>query len=338
MGAFLASSMEIAGHLGELVGYKAGLALTREELAQHLVDTPDIREIVLTEENQWVHLRSEEYGEAVYGLLYHVGNIPTPYPLPPVMAVYRCFEDDPIHSGILGEVISRCIELLNDQIRNSPQGTRLDPSPLFENINIEFGILGMDIAIELIDAFVLQLHISLFSSGRAVDWDDTVQLHDLFQSESLETRYGTFFDQRFIDYLAQNFGQIDNINWRKFEGLAGEFFERAGFQVEMGPGRGDNGVDVRVWSPADDVEKPPLILVQCKRQREKVGQVVLKALWADVLYEGAQSGLIVTTSALSPSTETSRKARSYPVSAAERPTLQNWIEQLRTPGSGTFLA
>ena len=43
MGAFWTESMSIAGHLGELVGYKAGLALTREELAEHLSDTPDIR-------------------------------------------------------------------------------------------------------------------------------------------------------------------------------------------------------------------------------------------------------------------------------------------------------
>ena len=40
MGAFIASSMTIAGYLGEIVGYKAGLALTREELGEHLSDTP----------------------------------------------------------------------------------------------------------------------------------------------------------------------------------------------------------------------------------------------------------------------------------------------------------
>ena len=106
----------------------------------------------------------------------------------------------------------------------------------------------------------------------------------------------------------------------------------------MGPGRADGGVDIRVWDPADNVGKPPLILVQCKRQRDKVSQVVLNALWADVSDEGAQSGLIVTTSALTPSAETVRKARGYPITAVERGTLQDWIEQLRTPGSGTFLA
>ena len=87
MGAFLTTSMWIAGHLGELVGYKAGLALTREELAEHLLDTPDFRDAVLVEEDRWVHVRSEEYEEVVNGLLYQVGNIPTRDPSPPVLAV-----------------------------------------------------------------------------------------------------------------------------------------------------------------------------------------------------------------------------------------------------------
>ena len=39
---------------------------------------------------------------------------------------------------------------------------------------------------------------------------------------------------------------------------------------------------------------------QCKRQKEKVGKVVVKALWADVQHEKASPGLIVTTSRLSP--------------------------------------
>jgi len=54
--------------------------------------------------------------------------------------------------------------------------------------------------------------------------------------------------------------------------------------------------------------------------------------------ERAQSGLIVTTSALTPSAETIRTAREYPIAIAEKGMLKDWIEQLRSPGSGTFMA
>ena len=337
MGAFVASSMEIAGYLGELVGYKAGLALTREELAEHLSETPDIRDTVLVTENRQVRLRSEEFEEAVSGLLYRVGNIPTPRPLPPGLAVRRRFQDDPVHSKVVDEILTRSLELLKGEV-NTPKGTPLDPRRLLEAVATEFGPPGFNIATALIDEFALQLHISPWAPRQSFDWDDTLQLRDLFVSESLETQYGKFFDQRFIDFLARNPLRLDEINWRRFEGLAGEFFYNAGFRVEMGSGRGDGGVDIRVWAPTDDFEKPPLILVQCKRQREKVSQVIIKALWADVLDEGAQSGLIVTTSALTPSADAVRKARGYSIDAAERRTVQEWIEQLRSPGSGTFLA
>ena len=338
MGSFSTTSTWIAGHLGELVGHKAGLALTRDELAAELLDAPDIREILLAAEDQWVTVRSEVYQEAVNVLLYRVGNIHTPDPLPPVATVFGRFANDPPHNEILGKVVTRCGELLEDEVAKTPPGWSLDPRTLLDIVAAEYGHPGLQIAYALMEAIVLQQHTSPWMPGRYFDWDDVVQLRDLFENENLETQYGAFFDQRYIDYLARNFQRIDEINWRKFEGLTGEFFERAGFQVEMGPGRADGGVDIRVWAGTQDMSKPPLILVQCKRQQKKVEQVFLKALWADVSDEGAQSGLIVTTSALTPSAETVRKGRQYPIETADRTSLKNWIKLLRSPGSGTFMA
>ena len=104
-----------------------------------------------------------------------------------------------------------------------------------------------------------------------------------FVRKCFETLYGSFFDQRYIDYLHRNFEDIDRVNWRKFEGLTGEYFGRQGFRVEMGPGRGDDGVDVRVWPGRESSESPPAIIIQCKRQRQAVSKVIVKSLYADVL-------------------------------------------------------
>ena len=204
MGAALTSSMSIAGHLGELVGYKAGLALTREEIAVHLIDAPDIRDIVLLADNQPVRVRSEDFEAAVHGLLYRVGNIPTPSPLPPFIAAFRRYEHDPTHSKVLMEVLTRCSELLKDRIDNTPQGASPDFFPLLKAVRTEFGCPGVNIALALINALALRLHVSPWTPSRWFDWDDTAQLRDLFASESLDTQYGSFIDQRFIDYLAQN--------------------------------------------------------------------------------------------------------------------------------------
>jgi restriction system protein len=82
--------------------------------------------------------------------------------------------------------------------------------------------------------------------------------------------------------------------------------------------RDDGNIDVRVWPRDADRARPPTILIQCKRQKQKVGKVVIKALYADILDENASSGLIVTTSALSPGAVKVCSARSYPIEQARR--------------------
>ena len=198
---------------------------------------------------------------------------------------------------------------------------------------------ALNIALELIDLIMLSECASPWQwfPARQTDWQNTAELRALFRSESLETMYGTFFDQRFIDHLSKNFERIGEINWRKFEGLVAEYFLRGGYEVDIGPGRNDGGIDVRVWNVGSAKTEPPAILVQCKREKTKIGKVVVKALWADVVDENANSGLIVTTSSLSPGAEAVRTARSYPIQVADRESLRRWLSQLRKPGTGIFL-
>jgi restriction system protein len=59
----------------------------------------------------------------------------------------------------------------------------------------------------------------------------------------------------------------------------------------------------------DNDSAPPAILVQCKREKKKVSKVVVKALYADIINERAESGLIVTYTTLSPGAEKVCRAR-----------------------------
>lgn len=119
------------------------------------------------------------------------------------------------------------------------------------------------------------LHRSALSFFRQTDWEDVAELAELFTSENLKTPHGKYFDQRFVDFLSHNFASIDNINWRKFEGLTCEFFHQIGLHVEIGSGRDDGSIDARVWPRPEEAEGPPLIVVQCKRQKQKVAGVFL---------------------------------------------------------------
>jgi hypothetical protein len=71
---------------------------------------------------------------------------------------------------------------------------------------------------------------------RWVEWEDVRDLDELFKSERLEGPHGRFFDQRFPDFLAENLGDVGDINWRQFEGLAAEFFDRQGMRSRSDQG------------------------------------------------------------------------------------------------------
>jgi hypothetical protein len=121
--------------------------------------------------------------------------------------------------------------------------------------------------------------------------EDPVALTSLFESERLPMVGSGFFDQRFVNYLSQR-PELQDINWRQFEGLAAEWLARSGYVVELGSGRNDGSVDVRAWSADAKPDTPPVLIVQCKREKRKIGKVVVKALWADMHAERADAGLM----------------------------------------------
>jgi restriction system protein len=329
MGAIWFRRAELLGSLSEVVGYKSGLVLGRDEIAEHL---PDEEEVWSGEDDATLRVRSEEYEEYVTELLYRVGNIESRRVLPPGIAIFHKYKSDPRKRQLSQEVMELIVATISArEDRSGP----VDVTPALDAVFEKFGPEGAIIGLEFVESLEASIHVSPWGSFRRVEWVDQTELKALFESESLDTEYGSFLDQRFIDYLHRNFDATDAMNWRKFEALAAEYFTREGMHVEIGPGRDDGNVDLRVWS--DDVSAPPTLLVQCKREKKKVGKVVVKALYADILEEKATSGLIVTTTALSPGAEKVCSARSYPIRQANRQTIRKWIEGMRTPMLGVFM-
>jgi restriction system protein len=168
----------------------------------------------------------------------------------------------------------------------------------------KYGEVGGAIAGELVASVAERLFQSPFNSIRRVEWQDIRELDEPFASEELESPHGAYFDQRFVNFLAENFADIDN--------------------------RADDGADIRLWPSNEAVASlPAAILVQCKRERRNIAKTVVKSLWADVEAEGAGSGLVVPTSCLSPGAREVRTARGYAIDEADRETLREWVEVMR---------
>ena len=105
--------------------------------------------------------------------------------------------------------------------------------------------------------------------------------------------------------------------------------------VELGPGRNDDGVDVRVWKDdqAHSTDSPHFI-IQCKRQKRKIEKIVVKGLYADVHFQKADYGLIVTSSELSPGAKDTISVRGYPIREVDGKAIRDWLDVLQKPGTG----
>jgi restriction system protein len=121
--------------------------------------------------------------------------------------------------------------------------------------------------------------------------------------------------------------------------LTAEYFDREGYTVDIGKGRNDGGIDIRVWKNKLDSEDPPLILIQCKRYKEKntIDRTVVKALWADLQHENAESGLIVTTSSISSGAAKDCIARGYNIKQADKKVISTWLDSMRSSNNGIFM-
>lgn len=335
MGSINFTAGTMIGSLSDTVGSKTGLALTKDRLIELL----ERRQVKLVQDlralgdDDWVRIHSSAFEEAVESLLYSLGALESERNLMPMAALLKKFgrADMEIANGV-GQIFVEFMENTWDYKRT--ERGHLDPAPFMKACAERYGRTGLDMAFEFIQSFSTMSYLKAIHFPHVREWNDAIDLEDLFRSEGLSHQIGSFIDQRYIDYLSRNFDDIDHINWRKFEYLTAEWFARQGMLVDPGPGRNDDGVDVRVWPGDGNRENPPAIIVQCKRVKAQVDKVLVKSVYADVLHERAGSGLIVTTSQFSPGAKMTCQARSYPVEEANRGHIRAWVEQMRKPGMG----
>lgn len=326
---------QLVGIMAELIGTKLGLAVTSEDLAK-AVRERDLSDLWPDEYDALYRYRSEGLEHLALVLLDAFGDPEADHvrrsPLITRLMITE-FGDDPEVWEVFDKTLER-LRLLTD----TPIGKVIDPRPLLDGIADEHGPRGGLLAARLLQEINARVFTSPWTTVTRQDFDSVIPLRDLFASEELPIALGMFFDQRFIDFLHANLDEVGAMHWRQFEGLVAERLHRSGLHVELGPGRNDEGVDIRAWDSEPRSGGPALLLVQCKRTSAKVDRVVVKALAADVMYEGAARGLVATTSAWSPGARATVQARGYPVDEANRDTIRNWLHAMRTIGSGPWMA
>lgn len=332
MGSLNFTKGDFADHLHELIGYKAGIAVSIEQMCDLLLHTSYSDDIV-NSEKYGLRIRSEDYESLYYNLLHKVGVTDKPYG-----GMFEIFDLTSKHRMLHGDKFSEEVfeiyqsNILNENNMTIKDGEKyVDPTIMIKEAEKKLGVSGVAAIVELIQEFDKLQNYNPHNIFRWKEWNNIVSLSDLFKQYK-KVGDSQFFDQRFINFLSVNQEKLGKIHWRKFEELIAECFIKFGYKVELGPGSNDDGVDVRVWK--ENENSSPEFIIQCKKQKEKINKVTIKGLYADVLHENAKQGLLVTTSELSIGATKTIKARAYPIAEVNGDKVKNWLVELRKVGSG----
>lgn len=308
----------------EIITFKAGLLLEFDEILRFLEQcghTDIVSSLKSGNLASLITLRAEEIEQIINDIRVKIGNL-TSSRLPMLVDILKEYSEC---ENELENLINAFSEIVNERpistIESLKQELKKRASIADENI------------INLFIKFLIKReHHSILSRVTVQRWDKPIPLKDLFTNENLPDDPSTFIDQRFIDYLSSQPEDLYNINWRKFEGLVAEFFHRNGYQVQIGPGRGDGGIDIKAIAE-NNSEAPKIILIQCKRYKKGnlVKAETVKALYFDVTTQGASKGLIATTSFLDKTgKQICEESRKYNLIAAEHDTICQWLQAMRT--------
>lgn len=335
MGAIIFDGGGLADHLHEVLGYKAGVAASIEHLCD-LLNGTDYPDLIRGSEAGFVRIRSENYEELYFTLLHKVGLTDKVHsPIHEMFSFHKKLREIGGESFVFDilKIYSEEAGIAAAEAKASGK-SKINPEGMIRHAYRKFGEKGLEAIALAIEYFERARVLNPNGTGRYAEWGNIQNIEDIFLRNGQAPQYGTFFDQRLINYLSVNSNQLGAMHWRKFEELIAECFQKEGFDVEIGPGSNDDGVDIRVWVPGQREDNPPEYLIQCKRQKDKIDKVTVKGLYADVAHEGAEMGLLVTTSEFSPGARNVVSARGYPVTEVNGDMLSRWLLALRKPGTG----
>jgi len=113
---------------------------------------------------------------------------------------------------------------------------------------------------------------------------------------------------------------LNEMTWKDFESLVGEYFRRQGYQVKETPEGPDGGVDLRIKKDERSY------LVQCKQWRfRKIPVSVVRELFGLVASENAAGGFIVVSGLLTQ--EAQKFAENKPIYVIDGDTFYSFISQ-----------
>jgi anti-anti-sigma regulatory factor len=133
-------------------------------------------------------------------------------------------------------------------------------------------------------------------------------------------------DRELVDYFARNPDRLTDLDWRKFELLLDAVFRNHGFRTELGSGRADGGIDLRLVQ--SDACGELITLVQAKKyeKHRPIRLEAVQAFCAVIDDQKANRGLFVTTSRYLPGVRVFAERQRHRLTLADSADVARWCE------------
>lgn len=330
MGAIVWSLENFVNTLLEIIIIKTGIVISEDNLIELLNEAfPDDRTFqnYHLRKNLSIRIRSEEFEFYCLEVRKKLGELEED-----IQPYFINNIDKMLEWHIKGfnptKVAHKLIDIMA-AFNNAENPSCIDPNLVIEKA-INDKIAPLPLILELLKSFIESQKLSnTIFPVEQINWDGGTELEELFTRESLPKKSSEFIEQKFINYLQANPEKLEFMHWRNFERLTAEFFKRENYEVELGSGTNDGGIDLRVFD-RENTEKP-YIIVQCKRHKmsHKVKIETVKSFYTDVEFEGATKGLIATTSRIAKGGKKVASIRKYPLQFAENEEIKDWVDKMK---------
>lgn len=184
----------------EIVGYKCGIALTRAELRQILIEN-QYAEYAFRHARGGVRIHSVDMEDIIYDLMKHFGRLAKDFSRFPTIDMFHKYKHDPKLSAIYQAVMEIWIEHAEADLRQRTPDNKepIDPTPAMMKVFDQYGQQGLDLLMETLQGLHAAMMASPWGDLREVEWRSALELKQLFDSEGLNAQYGNFFDRHFAD-------------------------------------------------------------------------------------------------------------------------------------------
>lgn len=303
----------------EIIGIKSGLLLNRFQTAKILLEKYDDEYLKTDDLNTYVRIDASDFESRLLKIRQKIGNLPKELPSRKANIFIKEYFQKCDEASI---IVATATSLTFQYIRLYPELTIAELSELLftkEGIDKELCEAIAVIGFERIDQNCVL--------PPTLKWEGGTELSKLYDCELHSEN--NFLEQKFLDYLAVNGDEIETIHWRNFERFCAEYFKRQGYEVVLGPGTNDGGIDIRAYKGNGSA---PDLLIQCKRYKEKnkINIETVKSFYTDVQFENAKQGLIATTSYIAKGGKKICETRGYNIKFSERENIKKWAKELGT--------